>query len=411
MVSFDGLRMGLRDVVTLGAGLAVVLASQTARALSFPQDAQWVPLTCNGQVVTDVAGEVQPPAIDAVGDAADPAAYFFMDSTSLFLRLRMNATTRQNANTFEPYAWACLIRTNGTPGSYLVWDGVNGLVVPNGVELLQNTQPVPGNPTKQPANGMVASYDIATNAREVGAASSLGGNPNFYIDWAVALSDLAKVGITSSTPVTFICGTSKTQRILDGDIIGDEQGCPGGVSDATQCPNGTCSTCTTANACGPSCTPCSGATPKCNPAVGCAAACTGDAQCGGATPVCDTTRGACVGCTSNASCPSGTTCNTASGLCVGCTSNASCPGGTYCDTGSGACTPCPAGDTSCAGPGGGGAGAGNVLANGSIEGGSCACDVVGRGGASPGGLAALGIGIAAAVRARARRARRRVSCR
>jgi Cys-rich repeat protein len=116
----------------------------------------------------------------------------------------------------------------------------------------------------------------------------------------------------------------------------------------------------------------------------------------------------CVGCTSNASCPSGTTCNTASGLCVGCTSNANCPGGTYCDMGSGACTPCPAGDTSCAGPGGGGPGAGNVLANGSIEGGSCACDVVGRSGASPGGLAALGIGIVAALRARARRARRRV---
>jgi Cys-rich repeat protein len=410
MLCSGGWRKRRRDVIALGTGLAVVLASQTAWALNFPQDAQWLPLTCNGQPVTDVAGEVQPPAIDAVGDAANPAAYFFMDSTSLFLRLRVNATATRSGNTFEPYAWACLIRTSSTPGSYLVWDGINGFVMPNDVELLQNTQPTPGNPTQQPANGVVATTNVATNARAVAATSSLGGNPNFYVDWAVSLSDLAKVGIEPSTPMTFICGTSKTPKILDGDIVGDEQGCPGGVIDTTQCPNDSCSTCTTDSACGPSCVPCGGATPKCHPGVGCTASCTTDAECSGATPVCDPSRGVCVGCTSNASCPSGTTCNTASGLCIGCTSNASCPGGTYCDTGSGACMPCSAGSSSCTGPGDGGAGAGNVLANGSIEGGSCACGVIG-GGASPGGLAALGFGIAAVLRTRTRRPRRSVALR
>jgi hypothetical protein len=400
--SSDASRVRIRAILALGTGLVAVFGSQTARALSFPQDTQWVPLTCNGQVVTDAVGEIQPPALDAVGDAANPAAYVFMDSGSLFLRLRTSATTRQNANNLLPYAWLCLIRTNDTPDSYLLWNGVDGLANPNDVELLQNTQPVAGNLTQQPANTVVATYNIATNAREVPAASQLGGGANVFVDWGVSLSDLAKVGITPQTPITLLCGTSKTQRILDGDIIGDEQSCPGGIVDPVFCAGGSCTTCTTAAACGPSCAACGGATPACNPVFGCTASCTGDAQCGGSTPFCDTSRGICVACTAGSSCPNGTACDVASGLCVGCTSNATCAGGTYCDRASGACTPCPPGVATCTGPSGGGGGAGNVLANGSIEGGSCACDAVG-GGAPTASAAGLALGVAAALRARARR--------
>jgi Cys-rich repeat protein len=350
-------------------------------------------------------GDVRTPAIDAVGDAANPAAYVFMDSAWLYLRLRMNGTVHQSPTTYAPDAWACLIRTENTPGSYLVWDGLDGLANPSAVELLQNTHPQSGDPTQQPADAVVAAYDVSTNAREVAAPSNLGGDPDFFVDWAVSLADLDKVGITPSTPVTFICGTSRTERVLDGDVIGDEQGCGGGVLDPVRCVGQSCATCTTAGACGPSCTGCSGATPVCNPAFGCTAACTNDTQCAGPTPVCDTARGVCVGCTSNASCPSGTTCNTASGFCLGCRSNASCPGATFCDTASGTCTPCPRGAASCTGAGAGGGG-GNVLADGKIEGGSWSCDVVGRGG-SPGGLAALAFGVGVALRARSGRKRGR----
>jgi hypothetical protein len=397
--------MRVRATVAVGTGLAALLGSQLARAVTFPQDAQWIPLTCNGHVLTDVVGEVQPPAIDAVGDASNPAAYVFMDQASLFLRLRMSATAHQNANSYLPYAWSCLIRTNSTPGSYLLWDGVDGLANPNEVELLENTQQLLGNPTQQPANTVVATYAVAANAREVGATSRLGGSSNVFVDWAVSLSDLANAGITPSTPIAFLCGTSKSERILDGDVIGDEQGCPGGIVDPVLCAGAGCATCATDSACGPSCTACGGATPACNPLVGCTASCTGDAQCSGPTPVCDTARGICVACTSTSTCPSGTTCNAGIGLCVGCTSNATCAGGTYCDRASGACTPCPLGESTCTGPGGGGGGgAGNVLANGSIEGGSCACDAVGSG-RSTASLTAVAFAIAAALRVRARRRR------
>jgi Cys-rich repeat protein len=393
----------LRAAVALGTGLALGLAADAARAQTFPQDPQWVPLTCNGQVLTDAVGEVQPAAIDAVGDAANPAAYAFMDTAWLYLRLRMNATVHQSPTAYDPYAWTCLIRTENTPGSYLLWDGLDGLANPPGVELLHNTHPQIGQPTQQPADAVVAAYNVATSAREVAAPSNLGGDPDFFVDWAVALADLGKVGITPSTPITFICGTSRTERVLDADIIGDEQGCSGGVLDAVSCVGSSCATCSTPRACGPGCTPCNGAASSCNPAFGCFAACTSDAQCSAPTPVCDTARGVCVGCTTNASC-SGRTCNLASGFCVGCRSNADCPGGTFCDTASGTCAPCGPGAAACTGPGTGGAG--NVLADGKIEGGSCACDVVG-GRASPGGLLWLALGLGVALGARSRNLRPR----
>jgi hypothetical protein len=349
MCSGDASRTRLRAVFALGACLAVAVAAETARAQSFPQDAQWVPMTCNGDVVTDAVGEVQPPEIDAVGDATNPAAYAFMDGTSLFLRLRMNGTVQTDAGAYRPEAWACLLQTQDTPGSYLVWDGLDGLANPTAlVDLLQNTRPRPGDPTQQPADAVVATYGVATSAREVAAPSRLGGDPDFFVDWAVSLSDLEKVGITPSTPVTFICGSSRTERVLDGDVIGDEQGCGGGRLDPFECVGGSCATCATTSACGPSCAACGGATPRCNPAFGCTAACAGDAQCAGATPVCDTARGFCVAAGS----------------------------------------------------------AGNVLGEGKIEGGSFACNAVGaRTGGWP-SLAALVLGLSAALGARSRRARR-----
>jgi hypothetical protein len=405
--SREAWRTPQRAVVAVVAGVAVGLATGVARAQTFPQDVQWVPLTCNGQVVTDAVGEVRPPAIDAVGDAADPAAYAFMDDAWLYLRLRMNATVHQNPTAYDPYAWACLLQTPSTPGSYLLWDGLDGLANPSAVELLQNARPQPGDPTQQPADAVVTSYDVATSAREVSAPSQLGGDPDFFVDWAVALSDLEKVGIAPSTPLSFICGTSRTERVLDGDLIGDEQACGGGVLDAVRCAGGSCATCTTADACGPSCEVCSGGTPVCNPAFGCAAACASDAQCAAPAPACDTARGLCVGCTSNADCRGGTTCAAASGFCVGCTSNADCAGGTSCDTSRGTCAPCPAGAASCTGPSGSGGGnADNVLAEGKIQGGSCACDVVGRR-APTGAAAGLGLGLGVLLGARSRGRRRR----
>jgi hypothetical protein len=377
-------------VPALATGLAVVLGPGAAVAQTFPQDAQWVPLTCDGQVATDPVGDYAPAALDVVGDAADPAAYVFMDSRWLYLRLRMNAAVLQGAatTTYAPDAWACLIGTANTPGSYLVWDGVDGLVTPNEVDLLQNPTPRPGIPTQQPASTVVATYAVATSARQATATSQLGGHPNSFIDWAVALSDLANAGITPSTPVTFICGTSKTERVLDSDIVGAQQACAG-VLDAVECTGGGCATCTTPTACGPSCDPCGGATPLCDPAFGCSAGCTSDAQCVGATPVCDTALGVCVGCTSNTNCSPGTTCSAATGLCVGCTSDASCLGGAYCDLATGTCRP-------------GGAGAGGQP---TIEGGSWSCSTAG-GEAPTASLAGVGLGIVA-LWARARRGARR----
>ena len=137
MVCSDASRKWLRAIGTLGAGLAVMLGPRRGAS---PRPSRRTPsgsrsrATARWRPIRRATSSLR--RSTSVGDGADPAAYVFMDTAWLYLRLRMNATVLQNATTYEPYAWACLVRTAGTPGSYLVWDGVDGLASPTDVELL-----------------------------------------------------------------------------------------------------------------------------------------------------------------------------------------------------------------------------------------------------------------------------------
>jgi uncharacterized protein (TIGR03382 family) len=360
----------VRSAFATALALAVILLTPAARALNFPGDAQWVALTKSGKPLSDPPGDIQPPAIDIVGDASNPPAYVFVDAGNLFLRLRVNGSVKQSANAWQPYAWACLIKTGTADAApYAVWDGIDGIATPQNVELLQNSSQQAADPTRDPADATLATYPLNTNARDVAAGSNFGGDADFFVDWAVSMSDLAKAGITTQTPMRFICGTSKSEKILDGDLIGDEAGA-GGPADTVQCTASSCSACTTTTACGPSCAACSGSLPVCNPSIGCVASCTSNAQCSGATPVCDTANNACVGCLSGADCAAGT----------------------YCDTASHTCAQCPQGATTCTG-------GGTTPVSDSIQGGSFACNAAPAHN-GPGLLAWVGLAIAMALRRR-----------
>ena len=51
-------------------------------------------------------------------------------------------------------------------------------------------------------------YLPSTHARAVPAPSMFNNTPDFFIDWAIDVADMIANGITSSTPIRFICGTS-----------------------------------------------------------------------------------------------------------------------------------------------------------------------------------------------------------
>ena len=241
---------------------------QVASAQTFPQDDQWVPLTCDGQVAIDPVGDVQPPAMDVVGDAADPAAYVFMDAAWLYLRLRMSGTVLQSATTYAPDAWACLVRTAGTPGSYLVWDRRRRIGQSERRRASAECRSdIPETLRSNPADTLVATYAVATARAEAAATSQLGGNPNFFVDWAVALTTSAQGRNHAVDAGDVHLRHIETEHVLDEDVVAQQQSC-GGVLDAIECVGGGCATCTTSTACGPGCVACGGATPVCDPAFG-----------------------------------------------------------------------------------------------------------------------------------------------
>lgn len=322
-------RPELGRIVNAALGVAlsgsVLLAPSRASAQTFPQTAQWIPLTQNGAPIGDPLGDSQV-ARDIVGDATNPAVYVYSDGTYLYLRMRIDGTVLQAApNNYKPFGWACAIDTDGVLTSYELIAGVDGIQNPDVVELLANTQQTPDSP-KDIAETLLMSYSVTTHAREVAATSSFGGDPDFFIDWAVKLSDMT--GVTATTPLRFACGTSNNARSLAADLVGlgNPTTLTGLWSTPFTCGSAGCGQCSTAAACGPTCAPCGGSTPFCDTTLSKCVGCQTNANCSAPTSVCSPTTKTCTaGCSSNTDC-SGVTpiCNTGVGVCVGCLTNQDC---------------------------------------------------------------------------------------
>jgi hypothetical protein len=204
----------------LVAALAALglFAPARARAQVFPADAQWVPLQRSGAVLTDVAGDGGATGRDIVGNATFPAAYFHGDGSFVYFRLRINDTVLQAAPAnFKQAGWVCLIDIDGNLQSYELSAGVNGNT--DVVELRSNSAPGnTGSPT-DPAETLLASYPVPAYGREAPAASTFGGNPDVFIDWAVSQADLANAGAGAATALRFACGSSSNAQNLATDLI------------------------------------------------------------------------------------------------------------------------------------------------------------------------------------------------
>src|SRR5437763_920805 len=103
----------LRLVALLGA----FLAAGRAMAAGNPDfDAvTWVPLTCDASPMVTHAS---PGAVDFVGDASYPAAYFAHDATYLYFRYRMDANP-SGPGGFAQYSWTALMQVpSGNPFQY-----------------------------------------------------------------------------------------------------------------------------------------------------------------------------------------------------------------------------------------------------------------------------------------------------
>lgn len=221
----------MRSSSFLGLGLLAALfgigLSTTAHAQTdpvFPADDEWVVLNCGGVPSYDPLKD-EPGANgekDVVGDSTDPALYYYYDGTYLYFRMRVDG----DPGMFDPFGWAVEFDTDGDFTTYELLVQVNGIDNPDAVTLHQNTmQNNPDDPA-DPAELELSRYAIPPYARSVMATSNFGGDPDYFVDWAVPLADLMAYGVTSSSQLMLAMGTSSNTQSINADLA-----CNDGAAD------------------------------------------------------------------------------------------------------------------------------------------------------------------------------------
>jgi len=206
----------MRRLLLLACVAAMVPAS--AAAQSFPADDAWVPLTCRDGVMTDAYRD-EPVAVDErdlVGDPAGPTGLRALDADFLYLRLRLDDDAAAGG-ALRPFAWGFELDSDGDYTTYEVLIAANG--IDEEITVYQNTvTTLPDDPTDPADEPPIATYPFATHGRSAVAATTFGGDPDAYLDFAVAWSDLAQVGLDPSSVVTAWAASSSSKSSLDGDF-------------------------------------------------------------------------------------------------------------------------------------------------------------------------------------------------
>lgn len=208
--------------IAISIVLFACLAPTAAQAQTFPTDAEWRVLSCGGVPSFDPVAD-EPGARDerdVVGDATSPALYFFADTTHVYFRMRLDARPTDAGGAFRPFGWAVELDVDGDRTTYEVLGQVTG----NGnvVALRENTVTRSPDDPSDPAELEITTYDTATHARAVLAegsfASSFGGGPDWFIDWALDRAELAALGIADATAIVLVMGTSSNGQAINADL-------------------------------------------------------------------------------------------------------------------------------------------------------------------------------------------------
>ncbi|HET9989197.1 MAG TPA: hypothetical protein VFQ65_11770 [Kofleriaceae bacterium] len=203
--------------------LALALVSGTAAAapVTFPADSVYKPLRCAGVAATD--GYRDEPGFvdegDVVGTIAAPAALRASDATNLYLRIRLDGDPAPN-QTPKAESWGIELDLDGDPTTYELLMMVDGIAANNAVELFTNHTVTLANDPNDPADlPAVATYTFANNARSIAAPMpNTGGNPDFFLDFALPWSDLVAAGLNHTTATRLWVASSTSADSLNGDF-------------------------------------------------------------------------------------------------------------------------------------------------------------------------------------------------
>lgn len=202
--------------------VSILALPVSAHAQTWPADGEWRIISCGGTPSHDPVRD-QPGASndrDVVGDATRPALYYFADADFLYFRMRVDAAPFNTD--FRPFGWGVALDTDGVRSTYELLVEVDGITNPDVVLLGRNTDQRTIDSPADPIEERIATYPATTHARAVLAegifASSFGGNPDYFVDWAVPLADLAAEGVAFDTELVLVMGTSSNTQAINADL-------------------------------------------------------------------------------------------------------------------------------------------------------------------------------------------------
>ncbi len=186
----------------------------------FPPDAAYVPLHCGTANMTDRQAD-QPTALnelDLVGTELAPTGLRASDATNLYLRIRLDKDPAPNGKPVAA-AWGMAFDLDGDLTNYEVLVMADGVALnPTVGVFANNTTTIPNALTDPADQPVAASFAFAMNARSLGAGSSEGGTPDFFLDFAVPWSALVPLGLDRNTPTHVWAASSTSETNLDGDV-------------------------------------------------------------------------------------------------------------------------------------------------------------------------------------------------
>lgn len=214
--------------------VALLLLASGGTAAAFPADGDWQALGKGAQCapIFDGAADTNTGAGTRSRDfVGTPAAKYFVDATTLWIRLRVRENPRSGGSNADPndidwgdnFGWGCQISDEADASD---WEA---MVLADGESsVIRITDP--NAPSIVPANSagtFTQSINMTTaNARVVQAPVDPNdpdpNNPGWFIDFAVPLSNLA---LNCGSNIQLVCGSNSNRNATlttgnAGDIIG-----------------------------------------------------------------------------------------------------------------------------------------------------------------------------------------------
>lgn len=224
-LAWNKLILTSRLALLLAAGCATAsqeteTVSRTQQAATFP--AIWTPLAQAGGDLSDPINDGGTNSREIVGTPA-PAVYVAADATHFMVRLRLDEDPRQGGG-IAPFGWGVLFDLDNDLSDYELSLLVDGTGNPRRIVLAQNTiQRTLGDPSDA-AEVELASVpiDLAAggNVQVTPADTSMNSDQDYFLDFAIPLTELAKGGVGLSTPLRLIAGTSNSANSLSLDLAG-----------------------------------------------------------------------------------------------------------------------------------------------------------------------------------------------